>query len=613
MFNKRALRAIKIASPTNLEKLFEGKDENDAVIVFNKVTADHKRLLVIDTYFKNGRHIRSFNHKTSHKFEYVNLVNEKNWSTTTLLWYKTDNTTNQNRAFALMELYYFYYNSEKVIINKGDAINYFNLNSSISDELLLRNIDQIQIDNRPIKISSAEKLVNKIPYDKLSPAQKKWMEEKFYEDTAKKPYRKTFHYYFFQKVENSLIIRHFIGSKKDDYLCECFREVYRTGMNTAYFEYVSAYGAPYAWHRGCIPRNWGYKLPGLVYPKNLSKVLESFGEFRYAPLKYMADNEIPSKWDKFILGYLRTPELEQIVKEGLYSIVNDICLHYWRPPINSGGKSAAEILNIPKGYVRFLKSRYATLESRDFIQYVLENNIKISDEDLQTLIDIASLGRSKFKDLFKIAELVPPTFHKVLKYIKKQSKGRRSLEDNISLYIDYIEGAFKLGMDLKNKRFYFPQFIKKAHDNVKNTLKEKEEEINIENYKKFYNELKTLDNKEIGNYIFRFPSSKADFVEQGNKLSQCVGSMGYYGKMADRYAVLVFLYDKNTNESLYTLDIRDGNIREFRGKGNKQAPQDAVYAAKHFIRLLNQKFVFGAKIQLKSVESKTAEEKLLTA
>ena len=612
MFNKKALRAINISPPSNLATLFDNLNDNDAVISFNVVNADHKRLLIIDTYFKNGRHIRSFNHFTSKKKEYINLVNNNYWSTTTLLWYKTNNITEQNRSFALQELYHYYFYSDKVIINKGTAIKYLKLNSNIDDGSLLRTITTLQSENRPYKTTSSEMIVNKIPCDKVSASQRKWMKEHFHKDMAEKPYRKTFHYYFIQKVNKALVIRHFIGIVKDDYICESFREVIEEGKPIRYFEYVSAYGTAYAWHKGCIPRNWGYKLPGILYPKNLDRTVKSFDELKYCPLYEMARNEIPSKWDKFILGYYKHPELELLIKNEMYSLAESISTG-WCSGLHNDTTTAHEFLGIPKYYIRFLKSKYSNTASLSFLRKVLEKKIKVRDDDLSVMCDVASYGQNKTFSLFQTSALLPPSFHKILKYLMKQSSGLKSLDKNISLYIDYIETSEMLGCDLSSKRVYYPKSIQKAHDDTMKAYEAKKSEILKESYDKFYKELSYLNNKVIDKYIFKFPDSSEAFVKQGNYLSQCIRSGSYYEKMANYYCVMVFLYDKKTNEPLYTLDIRDGQIYEFRGMNNKQAPKDAIYAAKHFIRLLNQRLVFGRKITLREVKAEPVASESLTA
>ena len=121
MINKRILRKIDIPYPENLSELFKDMDEKDAVINFNVVTAERRKLLVVDIFFKNGRHIRSFIHKTSKSFDYCNLINDKYWNRTRILNVKVEN---QDRYNVLMEQYYFNICSIKKFLNTKCASEY---------------------------------------------------------------------------------------------------------------------------------------------------------------------------------------------------------------------------------------------------------------------------------------------------------------------------------------------------------------------------------------------------------------------------------------------------------------------------------------------------------
>ena len=141
MMNIRILRKIDIPYPENLSELFKDMDEKDAVINFNVVTAERRKLLVVDIFFKNGRHIRSFIHKTSKSFDYCNLINDKYWNKTCILHLKVEN---QDRYNVLMEQYYFDICSSKKFLNTKCASEYlgtedkgktirFNINADIRD------------------------------------------------------------------------------------------------------------------------------------------------------------------------------------------------------------------------------------------------------------------------------------------------------------------------------------------------------------------------------------------------------------------------------------------------------------------------------------------------
>jgi hypothetical protein len=81
-------------------------------------------------------------------------------------------------------------------------------------------------------------------------------------------------------------------------------------------------------------------------------------------------------------------------------------------------------------------------------------------------------------------------------------------------------------------------------------------------------EIEALDDVELAHLRFMVPKTNHDLIEWGQIMSHCVGTYGEYVKKKERQ--IIGVVDKNTNEMVYTIDIRKKKIVQFLGKRNSQ-------------------------------------------
>lgn len=126
----------------------------------------------------------------------------------------------------------------------------------------------------------------------------------------------------------------------------------------------------------------------------------------------------------------------------------------------------------------------------------------------------------------------------------------------LNLYRDYLEMAKYVGHDIKDDYWKYPADIKKAHDKVMaeyNNVKEaeriankkklaKEERDKTKNYRKVVAEMVGAVATRSGLKAY-IPMDYREIQRQAHELHQCLVSGGYYGLMASRKLMLVFIAD----------------------------------------------------------------------
>lgn len=299
----------------------------------------------------------------------------------------------------------------------------------------------------------------------------------------------------------------------------------------------------------------------VIYTENIEEFIKDT-DFKYSQIKEFATSKRNRKVD--ILGYFevyqRNPVLEYLVKLKLYNIADNFYKYgKWGPEIK--GKNFRQVIGLNKSYLPQLQRIDATYKMLDIIKLAVERNIKLSDEQI-LLID-----HSFNKDIFKLTEYT--TITKLINYFNKVVSSHKRKRDLSSIYIDYldyIENCKKLQYDLNSSLVLFPRDFQKAHDDAYKLVTENA-------YKKYDEKLKAL-HQELKKYEFKYkdlcivvPETAFDIVTEGDKLNHCV--KGYIERMAAGETIILFIRKKDKIEEPYfTLELRDGEIRQVRGLRN---------------------------------------------
>lgn len=158
---------------------------------------------------------------------------------------------------------------------------------------------------------------------------------------------------------------------------------------------------------------------------------------------------------------------------------------------------------VSKELYLFMKKHSLTHEQLEILRLYQKHNIRVINHLLR-----------KYKE-YALSELCQyTTVDKLLEYEKIRGK-----VIDLYMYIDYLENAKLLGFDLKNKKYLFPDNLKKFHDELVKQVKKYKNQIFTKALLRRYNELSKniYKSKE---FIIISPKTKEDFIskasQQGN-------------------------------------------------------------------------------------------------
>ena len=277
---------------------------------------------------------------------------------------------------------------------------------------------------------------------------------------------------------------------------------------------------------------------GKVYDKNLRKLFEDT-EFKYSQLW-----ELAKKSDELDIRYHlhnNFPSTELLTKMQLYKLA-----------IHSGdfnkGKNFKERFGVEKSYYNFMKENNIDSNELNVLKIYKKTNID----------DIRFLKKFYIHDLEKVSEYVK--LDKFIDYIKNKKKF------DIQMYIDYLGFLKKLKIDLKNKRYLFPENLKERHDEYERQILIKNNAKVNKAINKRYKQLKRniYSNKK---YIVMPAESFISLEDESTQQNHCVRTY------ADKYATGkcdIYFMRKNEEpeKSLVTIEVINGKIVQSRTKNN---------------------------------------------
>lgn len=150
--------------------------------------------------------------------------------------------------------------------------------------------------------------------------------------------------------------------------------------------------------------------------------------------------------------------------------------------------------------------------------------------------------------------------------------------EGIIIWKDYLQSAKQMGLDDFDK---YPNSLKREHDIFARESIRVANEQEDAYFKEAMNKYQGLT-YEDDTYCIVVPESSEDLRLEGRALSHCVGT--YVSRVAERKTTIFFVRDKKKKDtSLYTLEVCNGAMVQFKGKFNCQPSKDAKAFAETFI------------------------------
>ncbi|MBO6232949.1 MAG: PcfJ domain-containing protein [Clostridia bacterium] len=389
------------------------------------------------------------------------------------------------------------------------------------------------------------------------------------------------------KVENTLVIRYFelktiIDAVHEHHssVAEFAREVptdnwYRNiyvnervaKCQCHIYIYHSDYFNRTKWRE--YTRNYSLIDYAIVFPNNIKKLLQNT-DYKYSHIWDIAKNSQYIDLKKLLSNKTDVKKIEMLSKMKLYNLALKA------EKINYTG-SFEKTFGVPKMFYPFMKRHNITYIELQLLQLLKEPNIN----SIRYLKEYTGYFRDDISRLEEISNYI--SLSKFIKY----SKLHRGHID-IDMYKDYLKFAKTVGLDLKNKRYIYPENLKEEHDKL-------EKQYEICN-KKEVNDLiikrsKILDNNSYNkNNLIVFPAhSLGDLIDESKQQSHCVRT--YAEKYSKGECDIYFLRNmKDIDKSLVTIEVKDNKIIQSKAKHNNRPNENYL----KFIKEWEQKVLKGA-------------------
>lgn len=159
--------------------------------------------------------------------------------------------------------------------------------------------------------------------------------------------------------------------------------------------------------------------------------------------------------------------------------------------------------------------------------------------------------------------------------------GSRYCNETFTTFYDYVKMSYDI---YENTNFdKYPKYLATYHDIIAKNYKTKEDEI----IKKQFSKVMEKYNYDYSynQFIIKVPTDSSELIKEGSSLHHCVGS--YIKRVINEENIIVFgRLKKNPNESLLTIDIKNGKINQVEGmnrrKPNKEEKQFLIKFAQKY-------------------------------
>ena len=358
-----------------------------------------------------------------------------------------------------------------------------------------------------------------------------------------------------------------------------------------YYSYEGRKMTP--WVKGTRPvynryfYNYDADTCGHVYTRNLNNELKGT-PWQYSQLgDYYLSDRVEMCIRPFFREYLRYPVLEYLIKLRLYALTTYVVYgddgdSFYGNPLNLNGKGIKEVLGVEKQYLPMMQEMDMNRRTLRLLQQFLKEGIhppqdlmhwcqhnRVLDlEDLRTCLRHMTPNRM-IRYLAQQCEAAPKDF--TLESYYRTTREKKAF----GLYKDYLRFCRDLGYDLTDEFILFPRHLKEAHDRVAEMFDKRKAQIYNEKIAAQYEALVSQYQMSKAGLTVIPPKSAAEIVEEGQKLHHCVG--GYVSRVAKKECTILFLRrEEQPEEPYYTMELRDGEVKQLRGDDNCDPTPDVT-------------------------------------
>ena len=341
---------------------------------------------------------------------------------------------------------------------------------------------------------------------------------------------------------------------------QCKVEIYRYYLEKKGKQAVAAYsryyGRPSVEVDGFRECGEGYGVAdAYVYPGGLEEIRRGLGI--WTPVEVMAQHGLHCEPDTMWRKLLARPELEYLVKLGLYNLANWEMTESW---VRGGSSSAllrgtgiAGVLGVDKTTVQLLQQADAGGDTLQVVRWLEKNGIRLRAEDIADVERLRLRSEGNASILQRMAEA--GSIHKALRYIGQQVSARDDGGHVLTLWRDYVTMAKGIGIDLTDGMRLFPRKLRRAHDEAVKLAEMRKNAAIDAGIAKTAAALEDLS-WETKTLLIRPARSAGELFLEGKHLSHCVGRSHYAQSMAEGKTAILFIRKKREPDVPYvTLEL----------------------------------------------------------
>lgn len=324
-----------------------------------------------------------------------------------------------------------------------------------------------------------------------------------------------------------------------------------------------------SWYYTCCDSQ--YK--GMVYPYTLSDL--SRHELKETGLREYALGQKKIDPGKYLYLWKTYPVLEQIVKTGLFQLVDDVLDYRTTDAIKRKGRKPTEFLSVDKKEFRRLRDMNGGVKELKWLQLEKSTGKTIGDEEICWMV------KEGFEPNDLKFVLDQMSICQIRHYLVKQSeKSGDDISHVLQVWNDYLSMAKRLGMDIHDSIIYRTRDLQLRHkeavlkiEEMKRGIRRRELEEKYVGFQKHLIDLKEKYEFSDGEYQVIAPKSIDDILYEGDTLHHCVNKTDtYFDRIVSKESYILFLREKeNPKVPFYTLEVEpDGTIRQKRAEFNRQ-------------------------------------------
>lgn len=313
----------------------------------------------------------------------------------------------------------------------------------------------------------------------------------------------------------------------------------------------------------------GYYTGNKFYPNNWIEKLKKVSELKYLKFGDIAYWEIERLYKyKFEIEFAQKIHAYKLAKEIMGYGYN------WSPSTGCYTKSV-DMRTLNRRWLQRNKQFFKN-SNRSFTEFELSYRIKERNGKLVPGIE----SYLTYHDIKHIPKGVG--INKFQNWVIKQKLDFKE-------YMDYLKMLREMGIEPEGDAMLVPKDFSAMHNHTVGLYNQFiEEKRKLEDQKKrkqLEAEFKLREgmDKIIHGYAFHVPRKVAELIYEGKKLHHCVSS--YTNKHFKGNTLIVFVRLSNQpKKPLYTLEVKQGRIVQFRGKYNQDVPDEVWGIAKEWMK-----------------------------